>query len=79
MPRHPGHQRIDQKASFAAWVKGLEEGRAIGKKLYRVTVRLQQIADSIADSAVVVHHEDGGQRVPLERQRLLLLALLRTK
>jgi hypothetical protein len=26
---HTGHQRIDQKASFAAWTIGFEEGRAI--------------------------------------------------
>ena len=59
---HPGHQRVDQKASFASRAIGFEEGWAIGEKFHRIPVLLKQIAHGLAYGAIVVDDKYGGQR-----------------
>ncbi len=59
---HTGHHHIDQKTSYSTETIGFEERRAIGEKLHRIPVFLKQIAHRLADGAVVVDDEYGGER-----------------
>jgi hypothetical protein len=58
---HPGHQGVDQKAPVGARTVGFVKGSAIGKKLHRIPILLQQIGYRFPDSLVVVNDKNSGR------------------
>ena len=59
-PVHAGQVGIDDEASFAAWMEGLQEVLACRVILDDPAILLEHAADSLADVTVVINDEDDG-------------------